>query len=213
MALLFNRSYAQYVKYRSGVRHADGLTTQQRRVQIMDNAMAFGQYASQPQGYQSATRATVPSIKTSSFMAAILRGDTTMTGAVTAQGNMAATLAGSGTMTGDANMAWNTSASFDGSTTLTPTLTSIGWMSANMDAGARPSAIDIAQATMASIIDNGVSLTDVMRILVAVAAGKTTITPGVGETATVKFRDLGDTKDVVDASMDGSERTGVTLDP
>jgi ketopantoate reductase len=43
-------------------------------------------------------------------------------------------------------------------------------------------------------------------------AGKTTIVPGAGATATVTFRDVGDTKDRVVADMNGSERLDVSLD-
>jgi hypothetical protein len=213
MGLIWNRDYAVRTAYRSGVLHAGGLTTMQRRSRLTDNAIAFGRYTSQPQGYQSAARALVPTLKTSSFIATVLRGEGTMAGSLVAIGNMGATLEGSGTLAADANMAWNASATLDGESTLVPSLTSVGWMSANLDAGARPSAVDIAQATMAFMIENGVSFAEVMRILVAGMAGKTTVTPGVGATATVKFRNLGDTKDVIEASMDGSERTTVALDP
>jgi hypothetical protein len=58
------------------------------------------------------------------------------------------------------------------------------------------------------IIESGYTAEQILRILVAVAAGKTDITG-----AQVTFRNLGDTKDVVVADMTGSERTTVTLDP
>lgn len=53
---------------------------------------------------------------------------------------------------------------------------------------------------------------DVLKILFSIAVGKTTITPGSGDTATVIFRDANDTEDRVTATLDGSERVNVILD-
>jgi hypothetical protein len=54
---------------------------------------------------------------------------------------------------------------------------------------------------------------DVLRILAAVAAGKTTIDALGAGLADVTFRAIDDTQTVVAASMDDSERTEVTLTP
>lgn len=54
---------------------------------------------------------------------------------------------------------------------------------------------------------------DALRILLAVAAGKTTITSLGGGAATVEFQAVDDSGVVVSATMDGSERTAVTLSP
>lgn len=56
-------------------------------------------------------------------------------------------------------------------------------------------------------IDGTVTFKEAMAILLAVAAGKTTISG-----SDVAFRDVLDTKDRVSASMTGSERTTVTID-
>lgn len=63
------------------------------------------------------------------------------------------------------------------------------------------------------IIEGTYTAAEVMRMLAAVAAGKTTIVDNGNNTATVVFRDLEDTVDRVTAEMDGSERTNVTLSP
>lgn len=68
-------------------------------------------------------------------------------------------------------------------------------------------------ATMSALVESGITVEEVLRILLAVAAGKTAITDLGGGLATVKFRDTNDTKDRLTASMTGSERTTVTLDP
>jgi hypothetical protein len=54
---------------------------------------------------------------------------------------------------------------------------------------------------------------DALRILLAVAAGKTTITPAGGGAALVEFRAVDDSNTTVSADMQGSERITVTLDP
>lgn len=54
---------------------------------------------------------------------------------------------------------------------------------------------------------------DILRILAAVAAGKTTIAGGGGGAAQVAFRAIDDSRTAVDASMQGSERIDVTIDP
>lgn len=67
-----------------------------------------------------------------------------------------------------------------------------------------------ATATMASIIEGTVTLTQSIRLINSAAAAKTN---GAG-TTNIKFRDLGDTKDRIDAIVDveTGERTAVTLD-
>lgn len=54
---------------------------------------------------------------------------------------------------------------------------------------------------------------DALRILLAVAAGKTTINALGGGAAVVEFQAVDDSGVVVSATMDGSERTAVTLTP
>jgi hypothetical protein len=54
---------------------------------------------------------------------------------------------------------------------------------------------------------------DALRILLAVAAGKSTITPTGPDAATVEFQAVDDSGVVVSATMAGSERTAVALTP
>jgi hypothetical protein len=62
------------------------------------------------------------------------------------------------------------------------------------------------------VIESGYTAAEILRILTAVAAGKTVITDLGGGAATVEFRDIDDTKTRVEADMTDSERTSVTLD-
>ena len=71
---------------------------------------------------------------------------------------------------------------------------------------------DVTGAVLESPVEPGVTLRQAIRALLAVAAGKTDITDLGGGAATVKFRDVNDTKDRVTATMAGSERTAVSKD-
>lgn len=62
------------------------------------------------------------------------------------------------------------------------------------------------------VIESGYTAAEVLRIIAAVAAGKTSIVDLGGGDATVTFRDLGDTKDRIVADVSGSERTTLSFD-
>ena len=64
----------------------------------------------------------------------------------------------------------------------------------------------------AAVIESGYTAAEVLRIIAAVAAGKTSIVDLGGGDATVTFRDLGDTKDRIVADVSGSERTTLSFD-
>jgi hypothetical protein len=60
------------------------------------------------------------------------------------------------------------------------------------------------------VIESGYTAEEVLRILLAVAAGKSS----GGGTTNIKFRNIGDTTDRIDATVDASgNRSAVTLDP
>jgi hypothetical protein len=71
---------------------------------------------------------------------------------------------------------------------------------------------DVTGAVQTATIEPGLSLAEAIRLLVAVAVGKTNIVDLGGGNATVEFRDSNDSKNRVVATMAGSERTNVTLD-
>lgn len=62
------------------------------------------------------------------------------------------------------------------------------------------------------LLEGSYTAADLIRLLASVAAGKTNINNLGGGNAEVTFRDLQDTKDRVEATMNDSERTNVTLD-
>ncbi len=62
-------------------------------------------------------------------------------------------------------------------------------------------------------IEGAFSSADLLRVIAAVAAGKTSIDSASPGTATVEFRDVNDTENRVSADMVGSERASVTINP
>lgn len=63
------------------------------------------------------------------------------------------------------------------------------------------------------IIEGAYTAEDIMRILAGIAAGKTNIVDNGGGSATVTFRDVSDSGDIVEANMQGSERQSVAVTP
>lgn len=90
----------------------------------------------------------------------------------------------------------------------TGAVTAKGWLVTDTSPSVDLSPATLAAAVWAEVLESGLDAADVMRLLLAVAAGKTDI---VGTTVT--FRDVDDTKDRVTATMTGSERTTIVLDP
>lgn len=122
--------------------------------------------------------------------------DSTITFTVSASGDLLASINGSASI----------------SISVLCSILGYGYMVGNADISAQPTAADIAGEFFATMVDGTYTMRDVLKILAAVAAGKTTITDLGGGSATVNFRDLSDTKNTVSASMTDSERTDVTLD-
>jgi hypothetical protein len=101
------------------------------------------------------------------------------------------------------------------STTLTFSTTATPKALGNMEGDISPftelSPENLAQAVANLEIDGTYTLSDILKILVAVAAGKSDIDTA-GPDPVVTFRDLNDTLDRITATMAGSERATVTID-
>ena len=76
-----------------------------------------------------------------------------------------------------------------------------------------PSAGDIAAAVLSAAVEGIYTMSDILKILAAVAAGKTNITDLGGGNAHVEFDHIDESGACVEAEMTGSERTDVTLTP
>jgi hypothetical protein len=173
-------------------------------IQIHSSTQVNGT-TSYPAGYRAGTAVMLPIV------------DGGISGRVTSTPETTSTIMGDGYMTGTITISITTTATGDllanisGTTTITITtsgaVTATGYISGTCNIGADPSADDIAQAVAGLKIEGDYTMRDLLRIMSAVLAGKTNIT---GSTAT--FRNLQDTKDRVEATMTGSERTTITLD-
>jgi hypothetical protein len=179
---------------------------------LYENARFSGQKSSIPQGYTQAYRATVPALVTSGRVAARLKGDSSIDASIVGAGVIEATLAGEATLTADAYLGLAGQATLQGDSTFSGEIVGVGVCSATLDAGSRPSAFDIAQEVMGTIVRSGFDLRQIMWLVGALAGGKTDVTDLGGGNKTVKIRSLDDTNWVVTASMAGEERTSVTLD-
>lgn len=128
-------------------------------------------------------------------MLATMAGSSSVVASLTALGHMLFALTAGGTVTGN----------FAGTT---------GDMSADITvSGDTLTTLNVGDAVWQKICEAGLTYQDVQRILLAVAAGKTTINNLGGGLAEVSFRDQADSKDRVFAEMTNSERTTVTVDP
>lgn len=113
---------------------------------LSDNAAAFGQYTSFPQGYQSLDRSYIPTFKLSDFIRAHISGDSSILNlGITVPMSMSATVSGEGFLTPNAEVGKTMQATIVGTGNLSGDARNIVSMSATIDAGARPSAFDIMQ--------------------------------------------------------------------
>lgn len=116
------------------------------RQSLKENFNAFGQYVSMPQGYQDAAKATIPTLKESFNLRCILRGDSSLVNTgITMPVTMEATVSGEGFLNPDMEVGKTLAATVVGTGSLSVDVRTIVNMSARIDAGARPSAFDIAQ--------------------------------------------------------------------
>jgi len=113
---------------------------------LSDNAGAFGQYTSFPQGYQDVSRSYIPSFRLTDFIRAHISGTSDLINlGITVPVSMSATVSGEGFLTPDAEVGKTLGATVTGVGNLSVDARNIVRLEAVIDAGARPSAFDIAQ--------------------------------------------------------------------
>lgn len=134
----------------------------------------------------------------------------TLEAPIGATGALAAPLAGAATVAAPADAGAQIFAGLVGQAALAAGLGARGALAAQILVS-QLSQTDVEGAVLEAKVDGTITLRQVLRLLAAVAAGKTTVTDNGDGTAEVLFRDLPDTKNRVQAAMTGSERTSVTL--
>jgi hypothetical protein len=144
---------------------------------------------------------------------AAITGSGTLSASIQGALQAVADLTGSGDLVGALGAIAGLVADLDGDGSLTAALAGTGTLSADIVVtGTGLTTANVGQAVFSYLITAGYSAEEILRLLAAVAAGKTNITDLGGGLAEVEFRDLGDTKNAVVADMTNSERTSVTLD-
>jgi hypothetical protein len=126
---------------------------------------------------------------------AALSGTGGLTGSLGAQASLLAGLLGSGAVS---------SATTSGPATMRADI---------VLTGSTLSTANVGSAVWTQALEGGFSAGDIMKLIAAVMAGKTTIVDLGGGSATVTFRSINDSATRVSAGMTGSERTTVTLTP
>ena len=144
-------------------------------------------------------------------LASALTGSGTLVGALVTTSSFAASLTGSGSLAGKLGMLVGLSASLTGSGTLVGNLKRLASLEATISSSTELSPENLANAVLNAVVEGGYTVEDILKLLSAVAAGKTTIIDLGGGDATVTFRDIEDTRNAVVADMTGSERTTVTI--
>jgi hypothetical protein len=231
-----NNDNVSSLRYFSGT-YASIIDTTGDQNEHFNNGLAFGMKVGKPYGYNGVNGILLP-VKTSGFIRATLSGSASFVPVISSVANMTASLSGVGTVNPAINAAYNMYCTLIGEANITPQLKAKAWMQAVMDAGARPSAFDIAQevwqaqasrynstGTMGNkvngagsagnpwteVIEGRISASEALRLILSILMGKTTIVKGASGTATVTFKNVSDTKAKVVANMTGSNRTGVTI--
>lgn len=162
-----------------------------------------------PYGYYGASAIAKP-LKQLGYAGAWARADFRLNGDISAYGNADATSEAEFDFTANGNVLSNGYATFAAEGNFTAVLRAQGNASAVFDIGARPSAFDVAQAVWFGTTFDGLGANKIMEVLLAVAAGKTNIDTS-GPNPIVTFRNVPDTLNRVQATMDGSERQSVTI--
>jgi hypothetical protein len=146
-------------------------------------------------------------------LATTLSGTGVLTGSMVGIVQLASDLAGSGDLQGALNLLVSMTANLSGTGTISGALlTGIAHMEAEISPFTDLSPESLASSIMNYMVEGNYTFEQCIRLLTAVAAGKTTVVDLGGGLATVTFRDINDTQDRVEADMTNSERTNVTLD-
>jgi hypothetical protein len=143
-----------------------------------------------------------------------MSGSGTLTAGIVGNVNMSVDFTGAGDLDASLSGLGNMLVALSGGGDLDATIAAYGNMSIDIVvSGTGLTAENVGASVWGYLLSCGYTAEQAMQILTAVAAGKTTIVDNGGGSADVTFRDLPDTKDVVAAEMQDSERINVVLDP
>jgi hypothetical protein len=144
---------------------------------------------------------------------AVLTGDNTITATLIGTYPISSSIVGNGDIVSDLLGIGYMIVTIPGSSSTSVGATDVpAYIGATITAaGETLTTTNVASAVWSAVVEAGFTYEQAIEILLAVAAGKTTIVDLGGGDATVTFRDLDDVVDRVVADMSGSERTNVTI--
>lgn len=233
--LLNNGTWYGWLRPVAGPLRGLGLLANSRAAIFRDNTLQFGGRVSIPNGYQSAYRAVVPTVKETEYIAVRMLGAGDASFTAQGVGSLGVTLQGEGSTVFNSQKGGTLFVSMTGEGSLTAAARGIGSLSVAMDAGARPSAYDIAQEVLqtqaatvnapgtignkinsagsaanpwAEVIESGYTAAEILRLLAAHAAGAATGLDG----STIAFKSLDGTKDRISGTITGGAREIDALD-
>lgn len=145
-------------------------------------------------------------------VAAWIRGSSSFSPPIFAEGVLVAEVTGLGSVSANGSLGISRAAVLNGTSSLDAPLLGQGTLVCSIQIGSRPSAEDIFYAIFDNpdSIEPGITLRQALRVLLSVAAGRTSI--GTGDPVVVTFRSIGGGRNRVVAEMDKSERVVVALD-
>lgn len=160
---------------------------------------------------------------TQAIVALIVQATANLSGAgsvdasISGVGSIEAALDGVGQLTSDVEAIAYIESLLAGSGSVDASIRADAYVSATITPFTALSPVTLAEAVWNSVITSSISqnltAADILKIVLAVQAGKSTVVDlGAGH-ATVVFRDPADTKDVVSAEMNASERVTIVLNP
>jgi hypothetical protein len=235
-----NNSYSNYVKFTAG-RESSLADKSIRGESNLACACTLNATVSDPQGYNYQYAISMPR-NTGYKIASHMRGEGAMS--VSSQvvyEESISTFSGAGSIVANMSTAEAMGALLSGAGLFNSSAYVKEVLSAILDAGSRPSALDIAQeiwqsqtsqyntaGTMGnkvnsagsggnpwtSLVEGNISTLEALRIILSILVGKTTIVKSTSNnTATVTFRNASGTKAKIIANMTGSERNNVIISP
>lgn len=168
-------------------------------------------YLSKPLGWNNTSAISLP--MSYGGMAVKFEGTNTSAFGLDSLVDMAASMTGSNTMDIASTMTvlWDVASAMVGTNTFSTSAQITIDMACAMVVNTLTQG-DVEGATLDAEVEPGVTLREALKVILAYAAGKTTITDLGGGTATVVFRDVNDTADRIEASVVGSERQSIILD-
>ena len=205
--LLSNNSYLNSIRTFSAREGVDALFNKRNGL-LIANAY-FGTNTSFPQGYNNQYAIIMP-LNNSYNISVIIRGvgNVLSDAIIREEGN--STIIGEGTVIALCVTKESDGSTMQGVGTFNSSSQVEESLSAIIDAGSRPSSLDIAQEVIESKIEGNYSLKDLIQIMSAILAGKTT-TIGTSQEASITFRNISDTINIVEASVSPTSRNIISI--